>query len=226
VLTAESESLPLADLGAVRALHLALRATAVASVAPLHPSRAAARATLVASYRSAAGQELATEELFAWEVSRAEIGAAEERCEEILPISMPPPGAAAILFRIALAASARAAGPGAAAEMEIAADDLRLETAIGVAADASRAAAPLLRARGVPGGDAVAIELALPEPALVSLAAFAPTGRLVVRLLDRRALPRGRHALALDTRALARGVYFLRLTAGPRTATQKILFAP
>ncbi len=225
LVVAVSELLPLADPGAVRALHVALRGTVIAGAAPGRPARAAARATLTASYQAASGHEVLAEDLLTFDVTRTETGAAEEQCAEIVPISVPPPGATSIRFRLSIAASARAAGPGATAEVEIVADDLRLETAIGVSSDSVRGAAPIMSVHSR-GDDTAVIELALPASAPVSLAAFAPTGRLVARLLDRRPLPRGRHALTWNTRGLPRGAYFLRLTAGGRTAVAKWLVAP
>lgn len=221
VLTAESEPLPLNEPGALRALHVTLRAVVLAAAPAANSVLAAARATLSASYRSASGGEILAEDLLAFHVTRTGPGADDEIRDEIVPLSLPPPGAASIRFRLLLDASARADVAGAAAEAQVLADDLRLETAIGVAPDSADPTAPILRLRPAPAGGKAAIEITLPESGPVSLAAFDTTGRLVARLLDRRPLSSGVHEITWDTHSLPSGTYFVRLATGRRIATQK-----
>ena len=65
----------------------------------------------------------------------------------------------------------------------------------------------------------------LPVTAPVRLAAYDVSGRLVARLVD-AVQPQGRHEFHWDTRGVARGVYWLRLAAGPEVVSHKLVVLP
>jgi hypothetical protein len=215
--------LPLDEPGAIRALHVSLRAVLVAAAPAAQLARVSARATLCASYRDASGEEILTADLLALAATRLESGADEVIRDEIVPIPPPPPGAASIRFRLLLDASARASAPGTSAEAQILADDLRLEAAIGVEPDSADPDTPILRVHPAPAGGEVEIALVLAASGPVSLSAFDAAGRLVARLLDRHPLESGTHRITWDTRSHPSGAYFLRLVTGAGTASRKWL---
>lgn len=66
------------------------------------------------------------------------------------------------------------------------------------------------------------LRLALPAAERVSVRVYDATGRMVVRVADGM-LPAGYHRLRLDAARLAEGVYLLRVEAGGRTETQKLV---
>jgi len=79
-----------------------------------------------------------------------------------------------------------------------------------------------------PFNPSTTIRFGLPRAATVDLAVFAAGGRRVATLIAGELLPAGFHAREWrgrdgEGRALASGVYFLRLEAGGRTVTQKML---
>jgi len=74
----------------------------------------------------------------------------------------------------------------------------------------------------------VRLDFALPQASRVEVAVFDATGRLVERLVNGRTFSAGRHSLLWDAqrRSSARlpsGVYFVRITAGPRALTGKVV---
>lgn len=80
-----------------------------------------------------------------------------------------------------------------------------------------------------PFAGATTIRFSIPAASHARLAVFAPDGRRVTTLVD-GAIAAGPHALAWDGRdnagrAVASGVYFVRLEAGARTAIQKAILA-
>jgi hypothetical protein len=83
--------------------------------------------------------------------------------------------------------------------------------------DALRLAAAPNPARG-----ATLVRYALPQAARVRLALFDALGREVVVLADAE-VPAGRHAVPLAGRALAPGVYVLRLVAGADVRTARLV---
>jgi hypothetical protein len=93
-----------------------------------------------------------------------------------------------------------------------------------VAAEPSPTAPPPLAMAVWPNpvrGGAVRLALALPEPAAVEADVVDLLGRRVL-VQDLGRLPAGRHEAALDLRALAPGLYLLRVTAGARAATRAL----
>jgi flagellar hook assembly protein FlgD len=70
------------------------------------------------------------------------------------------------------------------------------------------------------------LQFDLPEPVDVTLSVYDVMGRRVATLVQER-LPSGSHDITWQGRgqngqALASGVYFMRLTAGDRTATRRL----
>jgi hypothetical protein len=70
------------------------------------------------------------------------------------------------------------------------------------------------------------LQFDLPEPVDVTLSVYDVMGRRVATLVD-QSMPAGSHDIAWqgrgqDGQALASGVYFVRLTAGDRTATRRL----
>jgi hypothetical protein len=89
--------------------------------------------------------------------------------------------------------------------------------------------APTLTVGAVPNpfNPATRIHFELPDPAAVTLVVHDTRGRQVRRLLQGRDHPAGRHALAFDGRddqgrALASGVYLVRLQAGAQRSSAKL----
>ncbi len=70
-----------------------------------------------------------------------------------------------------------------------------------------------------------AIAYTLPAASPVHLAAYDVAGRLVTLLVD-AVQPQGRHEVRWDTRGVARGVYWLRLSAGAEVASRRIVLLP
>jgi hypothetical protein len=66
------------------------------------------------------------------------------------------------------------------------------------------------------------LRFALPDPAHVRLDLVDASGRLVATLLE-GARGAGAHEAAFDGAGLPPGVYFCRLTAGPRRAVHPVL---
>lgn len=77
-------------------------------------------------------------------------------------------------------------------------------------------------ARPNPFNPSTMIDFELAAPDRVTLAVYDVTGRLVDTLLDGEFRGRGVHSVRYQSRR-ASGVYFVKLTAGDRTATQKIV---
>ncbi len=73
-----------------------------------------------------------------------------------------------------------------------------------------------------PAGAATTFAFALPQPARVQLAVYDVAGRLVTHLVD-ETRPAGRYEATWDARGMASGAYFVRMTAGTFTRTQRVL---
>jgi hypothetical protein len=72
-----------------------------------------------------------------------------------------------------------------------------------------------------PFADRATLRYDLPEASAVRLAVYDALGREVAVLVDRE-VEAGRHAAAFDGRALAAGVYVVRMTAGRHAFTQRV----
>ena len=104
----------------------------------------------------------------------------------------------------------------------VAADDPVWTTPLPVDAEAGAPGAfALLPAAPNPSGAATTLRFTLPAGGDVRLDVFDLLGRRVVTVLD-EARAAGGHAVRLDTSRLPSGVYLARLTAGDRTATQRL----
>lgn len=73
-----------------------------------------------------------------------------------------------------------------------------------------------------PNGNAQRVEYSVPEASTVRLTVYDITGRVVRRLVDTSA-GAGTHTLDWNTAGVANGVYFYRLEAAGRVATQKVV---
>ncbi len=78
----------------------------------------------------------------------------------------------------------------------------------------------LLACQPNPFRGATVVTYEVPCAGQLSIRLYDSSGRVVRNLVNRRSYP-GSHRLYLDARDLADGVYFVRLEAGGRTATQK-----
>ena len=72
-----------------------------------------------------------------------------------------------------------------------------------------------------PAATTIQIPYGLPDPGEVELVVMDVLGRQVLELVDARQ-PEGNHTTVMDTRALAPGVYILRLRASEETRTTPI----
>jgi hypothetical protein len=75
-----------------------------------------------------------------------------------------------------------------------------------------------------PFQDRATLRYELPEAASVRIVVYDLLGREVAVIVDGE-LGAGRHAAVLDGRALAAGVYVVRMTAGERALTQRLTLA-
>jgi hypothetical protein len=85
----------------------------------------------------------------------------------------------------------------------------------GIAGGAAGGHGPPIRLDGAAllSSSELVVDLALARPETLRLVLVAPTGRRLASLLDGEKLGAGRHRLTASTRAIASGVYFLRLEA-------------
>ncbi len=97
---------------------------------------------------------------------------------------------------------------------------------VGATAAHDVAAAPRVfdfaRNRPNPFRTSTTFAFALPQPARVQLAVYDVAGRLVTHLVD-ETRPAGRYDVTWDARGMASGAYFVRMTAGTFTRTQRVL---
>jgi hypothetical protein len=70
---------------------------------------------------------------------------------------------------------------------------------------------------------AAQIRYRLPQATVASLGLFDVSGRRVATLVNGRSEPAGWHEVRLDGRALANGIYFVKLDAGAESRTMKVL---
>ncbi|MBK6767105.1 MAG: T9SS type A sorting domain-containing protein [bacterium] len=73
-----------------------------------------------------------------------------------------------------------------------------------------------------PFNSSAQIEFELPQKVRSKVALFDVTGR-EARVLLNEMLPAGYHSVQVDGTKLSTGVYFVRLTAGPKTLSEKII---
>ncbi len=75
-----------------------------------------------------------------------------------------------------------------------------------------------------PAINSTSIVFSIPEANYSLLEVYDITGRIISRLVNKK-LPAGKHSLIWETRDMPEGIYILRLTAGQRSVTRKIVIS-